>query len=190
MTSLNRCAWAQSEPNLSYHDSEWGVPSHDDRHLFEMLILEGAQAGLSWTTILKRREGYREAFHNFDVQKVAAITEKEQQEILATANIIRNRAKVASTVRNAQCFIKIQEEFGSFEKFVWQFVDGKPVVNGLKELDQIAATSPISDALSKELKKRGFNFIGSTICYAYMQATGLVNDHLTSCFRFQQVQQG
>jgi DNA-3-methyladenine glycosylase I len=189
MIAITRCSWAQSEPNLTYHDTEWGVPSHEDRHLFEMLILEGAQAGLSWTTVLKRREGYREAFHNFNPELVARLSDEDQANILATANIIRNRAKVASAVRNAQAFLKVQEEFGSFNTFLWDFVGGSPVQNDWEDTTNLPASTPLSDSLSKVLLKRGFNFVGSTICYAYMQATGLVNDHVTTCFRYQDLRQ-
>jgi DNA-3-methyladenine glycosylase I len=189
MPAITRCSWAQTEPNLTYHDTEWGVPSHDDRHLFEMLVLEGAQAGLSWTTVLKRREGYRAAFHGFDPERVARLSEQEQAEILASANIIRNRAKVASTVRNAQCFLKVQEEFGDFQTFLWDFIGGAPIVNEWNDTSELPSSTSQSDALSKVLIKRGFNFVGSTICYAYMQATGLVNDHVTSCFRYRDLRQ-
>jgi DNA-3-methyladenine glycosylase I len=154
-----------------------------------MLILEGAQAGLSWTTVLKRREGYREAFHNFDPQLVANLSEAEKVQILATANIIRNRAKVASAVRNAQAFLKVQEEFGSFDKFLWDFVGGSPIQNEWEDTSSLPASTPLSYSLSKVLIKRGFNFVGNTICYAYMQATGVINDHVTSCFRYQELRQ-
>ena len=165
-----------------YHDKEWGVPVHDDKHLFEMLILEGAQAGLSWETILKRREGYRKAFHHFDPVKVAKITDKELNDLLKDEGIIRNRLKIYAARKNALVFLQIQKEFGSFSKYVWNFVDAKPIVTRRKSLKDIPATTPISDALSKDLKKRGMTFVGSTIIYAFMQAVGLVNDHLADCW--------
>lgn len=179
-----RCFGDSSEIYATYHDTEWGIPSHEDRHLFEMLILEGAQAGLSWETILKRREGYRKAFHHFDPNKVAAMTDHELDGLLQNTGIIRNRLKVYSARRNAQVFLKIQEEFDSFDRYLWQFVKGKPIVN---QKNQMPTNSAESDALSKDLKKRGMNFVGSTIMYAYMQAVGLVNDHLTDCWCKNQV---
>lgn len=183
--SENRCPWAQSEPNLTYHDAEWGVPVHDDRLLFEMLILEGAQAGLSWTTVLNRREGYRRAFEGFDLQKIARYEDSQKARLLADPGIIRNRAKVEAAVLNARATLEIQQRHGSFDGFLWRFVDGRPVQNSWTELSQVPATSPLSDALSKELKAAGFKFVGSTICYAYLQACGLVNDHLVDCFRYE-----
>jgi DNA-3-methyladenine glycosylase I len=180
---MNRCAWAKNELSIPYHDTEWGVPLRDDRGLFEFLILEGAQAGLSWDTVLKKRDRYRAAFDNFDAEKVARYDEAKCAELLLDPGIIRNRLKIASAVRNAQLFLRTQEEFGSFEKYIWSFVDGKPVVNRWDELKQVPVSTPVSDAMSKDLKKRGFNFVGTTIMYAYMQATGMVNDHLVSCFR-------
>lgn len=165
-----------------YHDKEWGIPVHDDRHLFEMLILEGAQAGLSWETILKRREGYRKAFHHFDPVKVASMTDLELEALLQNTNIIRNRLKVFAARKNAQAFLKIQKEFGSFDRYLWSFVKGKPIVNRRKSLKEIPPTTPESDALSKDLKKRGMTFVGSTIIYAFMQAVGLVDDHLADCW--------
>lgn len=170
---------------VRYHDEEWGVPVHDDRHFFEMLILEGAQAGLSWDTILKRREGYRRAYEGFDPAVVARYDEAKCAALLLDEGIIRNRAKVAASVKNAQAFLAIQEEFGSFDAYVWRFVNGKPIVNGSSS---VPVTTPESDALSKDLKQRGFGFVGSTIIYAFMQATGLVNDHTVDCFRFEEVQ--
>lgn len=164
-----------------YHDEEWGIPVHDDRHLFEMLILEGAQAGLSWETILKRREGYRKAFHNFDPVKLAAMTDEELTSLQDDSGIIRNRLKIASARRNAKVFLQIQKEFGSFDAYAWNFVHKKPIVNRPKNFKEVATATAESDALSKDLKKRGMNFVGSTIIYAWMQAVGLVNDHLTSC---------
>jgi DNA-3-methyladenine glycosylase I len=188
--SQHRCAWAGDGSNelmVRYHDEEWGVPVHDDRKHFEFLILEGAQAGLSWDTILKRREGYRKAFDNFDPVKVASYDGKKAQELLQDAGIIRNRAKVASAIANAKAFLKVQEEFGSFDTYVWRFVDGKPIVNKWDSLAQLPASTAESDAMSKDLKKRGFSFVGSTICYAHMQAVGMVNDHERGCFRHAQV---
>lgn len=172
---------------VRYHDTEWGVPVHDDRKHFEFLILEGAQAGLSWATILKRREGYRRCFADFDPQKVADFDDEHIKEILQDKGIIRNRLKVKSAVKNAKAFLQVQEEFGSFDNYVWEFVGGKPKVNAWESETQIPATSNESDALSKDLKERGFSFVGSTIIYAHLQATGLVNDHLRSCFRFEAI---
>ena len=183
---MNRCTWASNDLNIPYHDTEWGVPVHDDRALFEFLILEGAQAGLSWDTDLKKREAYRKAFDNFDPAKVARYTDAKCAKLLTNEGIIRNRLKVASAVANANAFLKVQQEFGSFDKYIWEFVGGKPLVNKLKGGD-VPATTDISDAISKDLKKRGFNFVGSTIIYAFMQATGMVNDHLVTCFRFKEV---
>ena len=177
-----RCEWAAEEPNLSYHDKEWGRPQHDDKKLFEFLILEGAQAGLSWTTILKRREGYRKAFSNFEVEKVAKYSQKQITKLTKDESIIRNRLKITSAINNAKNFIKIQEEFGSFDKYIWSFVNHKPVKNKFKKLSDLPATTPISEKMSKDLKKRGFKFVGTTICYAYMQAVGMVNDHTIDCF--------
>ena len=177
-----RCAWPGTDPlYLKYHDEEWGVPVYDDKKLFEFLILEGAQAGLSWITILRRREGYRKAFANFDVKKVAKFNKKKIESLLKDEGIIRNRLKVESAVKNAQAFIKVQEEFGSFSDYQWRFVDGKPIQN--KWSKKIPATTKESDAFSKDLKQRGFSFVGSTIMYAHMQAVGMVNDHLVTCFR-------
>ncbi|MFP6596789.1 MAG: DNA-3-methyladenine glycosylase I [Candidatus Hydrogenedentota bacterium] len=184
----HRCEWCGSDPlYVEYHDKEWGVPVHDDRLLFEFIILEGAQAGLSWITILKKREGYRKAFAGFDVQKVARFTEARLEKLLLNPAIVRNRLKVKSAVTNAQAFLKVQEEFGSFDKYIWRFVDGKPLVNKFKSMKDIPAKTDISDKMSKDLKERGFKFVGSTICYAHMQATGMVNDHAVDCFRYNQV---
>ncbi len=184
---LIRCPWAGSDPIYhEYHDKEWGVPSHDDRHLFEMLTLEGAQAGLSWITILKKRAGYRKAFDNFDVQKVAKYNSRKVESLMKNAGIVRNRLKILSTIQNAKMFIKVQQEFGSFDKYLWGFVDEKPTVNNWKTMKDFPAKSKESDVLSKDLLKRGFKFVGSTICYAYMQAVGLVNDHTLNCFRKKQ----
>jgi len=189
MKKLTRCQWAegQFDEYIQYHDEEWGVPVHDDQTHFEFLILEGAQAGLSWSTILKRREGYRESFANFDPEKVATFDEEKIQELLQFEGIIRNKLKVRSAVMNAQKFLEIQEEFGSFNKYIWRFVDGEPIVNHWKSLKEVPATTKESDALSKDLKKRGFKFVGSTIMYAHMQACGLVNDHTVDCFRFEEL---
>ncbi len=184
-----RCPWAKpTEPiYIDYHDTEWGVPVYDDQKLFEFLILEGAQAGLSWITILKRREGYRKAFANFDAKKVAAFTPKKVNELMLDAGIIRNRAKIEAAIINAKVFLKIQAEFDSFSHYIWGFVNHKPIVNSYSDMSQIPAHTTISDALSADLKKRGMKFVGSTIMYAHMQATGMVNDHLTSCFRYHQI---
>jgi DNA-3-methyladenine glycosylase I len=179
----SRCGWAGSKLHfIAYHDCEWGVPIRDDRKHFEMLLLEGAQAGLTWETILLKRDGYRRAFAEFDPKKVARFTAKKKSLLLKNPGIIRNRLKVDSAVTNAQAFLAVQEEFGSFDRYVWQFVEGKPKVNRWARMSQVPATSPESDALSKDLKKRGFRFVGSTIVYAYMQAAGLVNDHTIDCF--------
>lgn len=184
-----RCDWAENQSKLyiKYHDEEWGVPVYDDRVLFEFLILEGAQAGLSWSTILNRRTGYREAFAEFDPQKVAQFDERKIQELLQCDGIIRNQLKIRSAVNNAKLFLEVQRQFGAFSTYIWQFVDNKPIVGNWKTQDEIPTTSPESDALSKDLKKRGFKFVGSTIMYAYMQACGLVNDHILDCFRFKEV---
>lgn len=181
---MERCPWASKNAlDAKYHDEEWGVPVHDDRTLFEFLILEGAQAGLSWSTILAKRDNYRKAFANFDVKKVAKFDEKKVAALLQDEGIVRNRLKVAGTVKNAIAFIAVQKEFGSFDKYIWSFVGGKPIQNKLRTSADIAAKTDISDAMSKDLKKRGFTFVGSTICYAFMQATGMVNDHLLDCPR-------
>jgi DNA-3-methyladenine glycosylase I len=185
-----RCHWAADPWNLPYHDTEWGVPVHDDRTHFEFLVLEGAQAGLSWLTILKKREGYRRNFANFDVEKVARFTPKRIEKILLDPGIIRNRAKVESTVRNAAAFMAIQEEFGSFDNYMWGFVDGRPKVNKWRRLEQVPATTPTSEALSADLRRRDFRFVGPTVCYSHLQAAGLVNDHLVSCFRYPELTEG
>ena len=181
---ITRCKWAEgvSLDYIEYHDKEWGVPVYDDTVQFEFLLLEGAQAGLSWSTILNKREGYRRAFAGFDVEKVARFTKNRVEKLLQNPGIVRNRLKVESAVTNAQAFIAVQEEFGSFSKYIWRFVDGTPIQNRFEKDSDVPATSPESDALSKDLKKRGFRFVGSTIVYAHMQATGLVNDHVTGCF--------
>jgi len=180
-----RCEWAKDDPNITYHDKEWGKPQHDDQKLFEFLILEGAQAGLSWSTILKRRDGYRKAFSNFDALKVSKYTQKRVEKLLKDESIIRNKLKIASAINNAKQFLKIQEEFGSFDKYLWGFVEHKPIKNKFKKLSDLPATTEISEKLSQDLKKRGFNFVGPTICYALMQATGMVNDHTFNCFLYQ-----
>lgn len=180
-----RCAWCLGfDQYVEYHDTEWGVPVHDDKKHFEFLILEGAQAGLSWSMILKKREGYRKAFADFDVQAVAKFTEKRLEKILLDPGIVRNRLKVYAAVNNAKRFIEVQKEFGSFDKYIWSFVGGKPIVNKWRSLKEIAPTTKESDALSKDLIKRGFKFVGSTVIYAHMQACGLVNDHLVDCWRY------
>jgi len=185
-----RCDWSGTEPiYMDYHDKEWGVPVHDDRMHFEMIILDGAQAGLSWITILKRRDSYREAFDNFDAVKVSRYNDKKVEKLLTNPGIIRNRLKVNSAVKNAQAFLKIQEEFGSFDKYIWQFVNHKTIQNKWKKMAELSAKTAESDAMSKDLKKRGFSFVGSTICYAYMQAAGMVNDHITNCFRYKEVKE-
>lgn len=185
----NRCEWCQDtfDEYIRYHDEEWGVPVRNDKTQFEFLILESAQAGLSWSTILKKREGYRQAFADFNVEKVARFDEQKVQELLNNPEIIRNELKIRSAINNAQRFIEIQEEFGSFCNYIWDFVDSSPIQNSWKNLSQIPATTDLSDKLSKDIKKRGFKFLGSTTIYAHMQATGLVNDHTTSCFRYQDV---
>jgi DNA-3-methyladenine glycosylase I len=182
-----RCAWARSDVSIPYHDREWGVPQHDDRVLFEFLILEGAQAGLSWDTILRKRENYRVAFDNFDVSAIAQYRGPKIRQLLKNDGIIRNRLKIASTVLNAQAFLEVQREFGSFDRYVWQFVGGVPRVNSLRSLKQVPARTAESDAMSKDLKKRGFKFVGTTICYAFMQAVGMVNDHVVDCFRYKEL---
>lgn len=178
-----RCAWATGEMMAEYHDTEWGVPLHDDRGLFEFLILEGAQAGLSWSTILRKRVNYRAAFDGFDVRKVARYTERKTAALLLDAGIVRNRLKIAATVGNAKAYLKTQDEFGSFDAYIWRFVDGRPVRNSWRQTSDVPARTTQSDLMSKDLQQRGFRFVGTTICYAFMQATGMVNDHLVSCFR-------
>ncbi len=184
-----RCKWVEngSQPELEYHDHEWGQPSYDDQHLFEMLILEGAQAGLSWSTVLNKREGYRVVFDDFDATKIAEYSDKKLEEIRQDSRIIRNRLKIAAARSNARAFLKIQKEFPSFGDYIWQFVGGKPILNQWKSFKQIPVSTPESEAMSKDLKKRGFKFVGPTICYAYMQATGMVNDHTTDCFKFDDI---
>ena len=187
LNEKTRCGWAKNDLAIHYHDTEWGVPLHDDGKLFEFLILEGAQAGLSWDTVLKKRENYRAAFDNFDAEKIVRYDAKKIESLLQNEGIIRNRLKIVSAIRNAQGFLKILDEFGSFDSYIWQFVDGKSIVNRWKNLSEIPAKTSVSDAMSKDLKKRGFNFVGSTIMYAFMQACGLANDHLTSCFRYEEL---
>jgi DNA-3-methyladenine glycosylase I len=182
--TLTRCAWPRSELDIAYHDREWGVPVHDDRVLFEFITLEGAQAGLSWSTILRKRDSYREAFASFDPEKVARFTPARVARLLQNQGIVRNQLKVESTVRNAKAFLKVQKEFGSFDRYVWGFVGGVPVVDAPKSMRDIPTRSAASDALSKDLLARGFKFVGSTICYAFMQAVGMVNDHVVECFRY------
>jgi DNA-3-methyladenine glycosylase I len=185
--NLQRCPWPTDELYCQYHDEEWGVPVHDDRHLFEMLNLEGAQAGLSWHTILKKRENYRKAFDQFDAEKIARYSEKKIATLLADAGIVRNRLKVNATVLNAKAFLKVRDEFGSFDRYIWQFVGGTPKQNRRQAMSDVPAKTAESDAMSKDLLGRGFKFVGSTICYAYMQAVGMVNDHLVTCYRYGQV---
>ncbi len=193
MTTSNtvvRCPWSEgvSDLYIEYHDHEWGVPVHDDQRQFEFLLLEGAQAGLSWSTVLNKREGYRKVFANFDPVKVSRFSDKKIEKLLANPAIIRNRLKVNSAVTNARCFLEVQQEFGTFDTYIWGFVDGEPVQNTWKNQSDVPATSNISDALSKDLKKRGFKFVGSTIIYAHMQATGMLNDHIVDCFRYTECQ--
>ena len=184
----SRCTWANISPlTLAYHDKEWGVPVHDDRTLFEFLTLEGAQAGLSWETILNKRENYRRAFDNFDAARIARYSERDLERLLADAGIVRNRLKVAATVNNAQRFLEAREEFGSFEEYIWRFVGGRPIKNSFRALSEMPAKTEESEAMSKELRRRGFKFVGPTICYAFMQAVGMVNDHTIGCFRYAEV---
>ena len=184
---MERCTWAKNELAIAYHDAEWGVPLHDDRALFEFLVLEGAQAGLSWDTILRKRENYRAAFDNFDPEIVAKYGDAKIAELLANEGIIRNRLKVNSAVKNARVFLSVQDEFGSFDKYIWSFVNNRPITNAWTDDKQIPAKTADSDAISADMKKRGFTFVGSTIMYAHMQATGMVNDHWVTCFRYKEV---
>jgi DNA-3-methyladenine glycosylase I len=185
---MKRCPWCGTDPiYVAYHDEEWGVPNHDDRHLFEMLVLEGAQAGLSWSTILHKRPAYRAAFAGFDPKKVARFDAKKKARLLADPKIVRNRLKIEAAVINARCFLTVQEEHGSFDAYLWGFVGGEPIHNRPKTSKDVPAKTEVSDALSKDLKRRGFKFVGSTICYAFMQAVGMVNDHLTTCFRHREL---
>jgi DNA-3-methyladenine glycosylase I len=191
MTDPTRCAWCSADPLYrAYHDIEWGLPLHDERALFELLILEGAQAGLSWFTILKKREGYRRAFHNFDAERIARYTETDVARLMADAGIVRNRLKIESTITNARATLALREPGGGLDGYFWNFVDGRPIVNAPADLIQVPASTPLSDAISKDLKKRGFRFVGSTIIYAHMQAMGMVNDHTTDCFRFEELTRG
>ena len=185
---MPRCAWATTEPAITYHDKEWGVPVHEDRVLFEFLILEGAQAGLSWNTILKKRENYRKAFDGFRSEKIARYGKRDVQRLLQNEGIVRNRLKIAAAIENAKSFLAVKKEFGSFDAYSWRFVDGRPRLNRRKAMREIPATSAESDAFSKDLKRRGFSFVGSTIMYAHMQAVGMVNDHLVGCFRYRETE--
>jgi DNA-3-methyladenine glycosylase I len=185
---MKRCEWAgRSELEQSYHDHEWGVAVHDDRRLFEFLVLEGAQAGLSWSTILKKREGYRKAFNGFDPVAVSNYTERKVETLLANSEIIRNRLKINAAITNARVFLEVQKQFGSFDHYIWRFVDGKPVMNAWEKISDIPSSTPVSDAMSRELKARGFKFVGTTICYAFMQAVGMVNDHVAECYRYKEI---
>ena len=188
--NLIRCPWAEEDPNLSYHDDEWGVPVHDDRVLFEFLILEGAQAGLSWVTILKKRENYRAAFDQFNAVRIAKYNQAKHDALMADPGIVRNRLKIDATIQNAKAFLEVQKEFGTFDKYIWSFVDGVPKQNSWKSFKEVPARTPESDGMSKDLKRRGFKFIGTTICYAFMQAVGMVNDHLVDCHRHAELQPG
>jgi DNA-3-methyladenine glycosylase I len=184
---IQRCGWATGELNIAYHDEEWGVPSHDDRHLFELLILEGAQAGLSWSTILNKRAEYRRAFDKFDARRVARYDARKVKQLLANPGIVRNRLKIGAAIQNAKAFLAVQKEFGSFDGYIWQFMGKRPMQNARRALREIPAQTAESDAISKDLVKRGFKFVGSTICYAFMQATGMVNDHTVGCFRWEEL---
>ncbi|MCG8573506.1 MAG: DNA-3-methyladenine glycosylase I [Flavobacteriales bacterium] len=189
MSSPERCHWCGNDPlYIEYHDTEWGVPLHDEQQLYEFLTLETFQAGLSWITILRKRENFREAFDQFDYKKVAAYGEEKVQELLQNEGIVRNKLKVRAAISNAQAFIKVQEEFGSFNSYIWSFTGGKPIQNTFKKREEVPAKTPLSDKISKDLKKRGFKFVGSTVIYAHMQATGMVNDHMVGCFRYEEVQ--
>jgi len=185
---MKRCDWAnRNELEQSYHDNEWGVEIHDDRTLFEFLVLEGAQAGLSWSTILRKREGYRRAFDNFDARKISRYSENTVSRLLTDSEIIRNRLKINATITNARAFLQVQKEFGSFDRYIWQFVQGKPIRNSWRKMTDIPSSTPESDAMSKDLRKKGFKFVGPTICYAFMQAVGMVNDHVVDCFRYREL---
>jgi DNA-3-methyladenine glycosylase I len=183
----NRCPWATEPESIVYHDEEWGVPSHDDRHLFEMLILEGAQAGLSWITILRKRENYRRLFHDFDAARIARFAAEDVERLMTDPGIVRNRLKIDSTILNARTFLEVKKEFGAFDRYIWQFVGGKPIRHSFRTMSEVPARTEESDAMSKDLKKRGFKFVGTTICYAFMQAVGMVNDHLVICPRHRAV---
>jgi DNA-3-methyladenine glycosylase I len=185
---MKRCEWAnRSELEQSYHDNEWGVAINDDRSLFEFLVLEGAQAGLSWSTILRKREGYRKAFDNYDARKISQYSENDVSRLLVNSEIIRNRLKINATITNAMAFLEVQEQFGSFDHYIWQFVNGKPIQNSWEKMADIPSSTPKSEAMSKDLRKRGFKFVGTTICYAFMQAVGMVNDHVVGCFRHEEL---
>jgi DNA-3-methyladenine glycosylase I len=184
---ITRCGWATTESMIVYHDKEWGVPVHDDRPLFEFLLLEGAQAGLSWSTILNKRENYRRAFDNFEAQRIAKYNARKIKALLADQGIVRNRLKIGAAVQNAKAFLAVQKEFGNFDAYIWSFVNNQPILNNFKAMKQVPARTPQSDAMSKDLLKRGFKFAGSTICYAFMQAVGMVNDHIVDCFRHDQI---
>ena len=187
--TIKRCAWPSNDPlMIAYHDEEWGVPLHDDRKLFEFLVLEGMQAGLSWSTVLRKRENFRKAFHGFDPVRIARYRQRDVERLLSDAGIIRNRLKIQAALTNAQCFLEVQKEFGTFDAYIWGFVGGRPIKNRFKSLSEIPAVTPESEVLSKDLKSRGFKFVGPTIVYAHMQATGMVNDHTVDCFRYRQVQ--
>lgn len=187
---MRRCGWAKGKLYIQYHDTEWGVPVHDDRTLFEFLILEGAQAGLSWETILKKRDAYREAFDHFDAERIARYNAKKVDFLLANPGIVRNRRKIEAAVQNAQAFLKVRQEFGGFDRYVWPFIEGKPLQNSWKSAAEVPAQTPQSEALSRDLRTRGFTFVGPTICYAFMQAVGMVNDHLVGCFRHVELAEG
>jgi len=187
LVDMPRCPWATTEPAITYHDEEWGVPVHDDRVLFEFLILEGAQAGLSWITILKKRKNYRKAFDNFEAQKIAKYDARKIKKLLSDQGIVRNKLKIAAAVQNAKAFLAVQKEFGNFDAYIWSFVNNQPIRNKFKKMKDVPARTPESDAMSKDLLKRGFKFAGSTICYAFMQAVGMVNDHIVDCFRHDQI---
>ena len=185
---VKRCEWAnRSELEQSYHDNEWGVPIHDDRSLFEFLILEGAQAGLSWSTILKKRDGYRKAFDNFNARKISQYSQNDVSRLLANPEIIRNRLKIQATITNARVFLQVQKQFGSFDRYIWQFVNGRPIQNSWEKMADIPSNTPESEAMNKDLQKRGFKFVGTTVCYAFMQAVGMVNDHVVSCFKYEEL---
>jgi len=185
---MKRCEWAnRSELEQSYHDKEWGVPNHRDRSLFEFLVLEGAQAGLSWSTILRKREGYRKAFDDFDVRKISRYSENDVSRLLANSEIVRNRLKIHATITNARAFLRVQEQFGGFGPYIWRFVNGRPIQNSWKRMSDIPPSTPQSETMSKDLQKRGFKFVGPTICYAFMQAVGMVNDHVVDCFRYKEL---
>jgi DNA-3-methyladenine glycosylase I len=188
--SKTRCSWATTPPMIAYHDAEWGVPQHDERVLFEFLILEGAQAGLSWSTILAKREAYRRAFSNFNPKNIARYDARKIKQLMADAGIVRNRLKIAAAVQNARAFQDVQKEFGTFDSYIWQFVNGAPIVNSLRATSQLQARTDESDKMSRDLLKRGFKFVGPTICYAFMQAVGMVNDHLVTCFRYAEIKDG